>query len=408
VRLPAATSSSLPPAVVLGGLENSVSVARALRRQGVAVYAVGGAESPVRYSRACAGFHVLEEGPPQPQYLRWLLEAAPDGTVVFPCDDDAVEVVARHRGELDRLVPIEANDAALLDVLDKDRTYGRARAAGVPTPRTMMVSDDAQLEAAIARIGFPCALKPRHIHEFSRHFRRKVFLADDPGSLRRAFAETSAHGLQMIVTEIVPGPEDAYCSIFTYLDESSQPLVVFTKRKLRQNPPGFGVGCYHITHWDDAVAEMGLRFLQAIHFRGIANVEFKRDSRDGTLKLIECNARFTAANEILQRSGLDFANFVYRRQIGQAVAVPDRVRDDVYMWAPVQDTMSFLASHRRGQLSTRDWMGSLLHRQTLPLFAWRDPLPSLVNLYHMANRRRRRAAVAAEAGQASDTAAAAA
>jgi D-aspartate ligase len=407
VPTPAQSPGALPPAVVLGGLENAVSVARALRRQGVAVYAVGGAESPVRHSRACAGFHLLEPGPPQPQYLRWLLEAAPDGTVVFPCDDDAVEVVARHRAELDRLVPIEANDAALLDVLDKDRTYERARAAGVPTPRTMMVGDDAELEAAIAEIGFPCALKPRHIHEFSRHFRRKVFLAADAAELRQAFAETSAHGLQMIVTEIVPGPEDAYCSIFTYLDEHSQPLLVFTKRKLRQNPPGFGVGCYHITHWDDAVAEMGLRFLQAIDFRGIANVEFKRDVRDGTLTLIECNARFTAANEILQRSGLDFANFVYRRQIGQSVPAPGRVRDGVYMWAPVQDTMSFLASRRRGELTARRWAASLLHRQTLPLFAWSDPMPSLVNLYHMADRRRRRAAAGADAGQASDTAAAA-
>jgi predicted ATP-grasp superfamily ATP-dependent carboligase len=271
----------------------------------------------------------------------------------------------------------------------------------------MMVSDDAELEAAIVEIGFPCALKPRHIHEFSRHFRRKVFLAENAAVLRRAFAETSAHGLQMIVTEIVPGPEDAYCSVFTYLDERSQPLVVFTKRKLRQNPPGFGVGCYHITHWDDAVAEMGLRFLQAVDFRGIANVEFKRDARDGTLTMIECNARFTAANEILQRSGLDFANFVYRRQIGRPVSAPARVRDGVYMWAPVQDTMSFLASRRRGELSARQWAGSLLHRQTLPLFAWSDPMPSLVNLYYMADRRRRRGSVAGAAEQTSDTAAAA-
>ena len=74
-----------------------------------------------------------------------------------------------------------------------------------------------------------------------------MFVAEDAVALRRAFAETSVHGLEMIVTEIIPGPESAYCSMFTYLDETGEPLFLYTKRKLRQYPPGFGVGCYHVT-----------------------------------------------------------------------------------------------------------------------------------------------------------------
>jgi D-aspartate ligase len=373
--------------VVLGGLENALSVARSLARQGVAVHAVGGIDAPVRHSRSCTAFHLLERGDSKPQFLRWLLDRAPAGAVVLPCDDDAVEVVARHRAELvPRLIPIEANDAALLDMLDKDATYAHASAAGVPVPVTMAVSTDADVEAAIERIGFPCALKPRHIHEFTRHFRRKLFFVEDAGALRRAFAETSAHGLEMIVTEIIPGPESSFCSMFTYLDEAGEPLFLYTKRKLRQYPPGFGVGCYHVTHWDPAVAEMGLRLLRGAGFRGLANVEFKRDARDGSLKLIECNGRFTAVNELIARSGLDLANFVYRRQLGEAVELPARARDGVYMWWPVQDTIAFLITRHRGELTLRDWAGSLAQRQHLPMFAWSDPVPSALSLYWMGVR----------------------
>jgi D-aspartate ligase len=376
-----------PPAVVLGGLENALSVARSLARQGVAVHAVGGMDAPVRYSRSCTAFHRLEVGDPKPQFRRWLLDEAPDGAVVLPCDDDAVEVVARHRAELvPRLIPVEANDAALLDMLDKDATYAHARAAGVPVPITMAVSSAADVDAAIEQIGFPCALKPRHIHKFVRHFRRKVFVVEDAAALRRAFAATSALGLDMIVTEIIPGPESSYCSMFTYLDEDGEPLFLYTKRKLRQYPPGFGVGCYHMTHWDPSVAEMGLRLLREAKFRGLANVEFKRDARDGSLKLIECNVRFTAVNELITRSGMDLANFVYRRQLGEPVALPARARDGVYMWWPVQDTVAFVITHRRGELSLRDWAASLAQRQHLPMFAWRDPAPSAVSLYWMGVR----------------------
>ena len=376
-----------PPAAVLGGLENALSVARSLHRQGVDVHAVGTVDAPVRHSRSCTAFQRLEPGDSKPQFLRWLLDHAPAGAVVLPCDDDAVEVLARHRAELvPRLIPIEANDAAQLAMLDKDATYAHARSAGVPVPITRAISGDADVDAAIERIGFPCALKPRHIHEFARHFRRKVFVVEDAATLRAAVAATSAHGLEMIVTEIIPGPESSYCSMFTYLDEDSQPLFLYTKRKLRQYPPGFGVGCYHVTHWDPAVAEMGLRLLQPARFRGLANVEFKRDARTGTLKLIECNVRFTAVNELIARSGLDLANLVYRRQLGEAVEPPARARDGVYMWWPIQDTIACILNHRRGELSLSDWARSLAQRQHLPMFAWRDPAPSAAGLYWMGMR----------------------
>ena len=45
---------------------------------------------------------------------------------------------------------------------------------------------------------------------------------------------------------------------------------------------------------------------------------------------------------------------------------------------PVRDFEAFLELRRQGRLTFRQWLDSVLHRQTFPYFCWSDPLPSLV------------------------------
>ena len=59
-------------------------------------------------------------------------------------------------------------------MLDKEATYQRARAVGVPTPGTVIVRDAADVDRAVAELGFPCAVKPVHSHVWQRHFRAKL------------------------------------------------------------------------------------------------------------------------------------------------------------------------------------------------------------------------------------------
>jgi D-aspartate ligase len=384
-----------PPVLLLGGLENALSVARSLARRGVEVHALEEPGGVLRHSRACRSATPFA-GDVMAGWLDWLGSRAQPGSLVFPCSDTALELVALHGPALEEsgLVPIESSGPALLDVLDKQRTYEIARAAGIGAPRTVPLETLSDLERAVEEIGLPAALKPVHIHEYSRHFRGKVVLGRDLETLRDGFLRAQRVGVEMILTEIIPGAEARYCSYFTYLDESGRPLLHFTKRKLRQYPVGFGGGTYHLTEWADDVAEAGLAFLQAAGVRGLGNVEFKRDPRDGALKIIECNARFTGGNEIVRLAGLDLAWFTYARMTGRPLPAVDERRDGLRMWYPVQDTMAFVSARRRGELTLRAWVRSLLHRQTLPVWSARDPLPSLVLLGRLPLRvlRRRGAA----------------
>ena len=382
-----------PPAIILGGTGNAVSVARSLAAAGVEVYALGtGTWDPVRYSRACRHYVATEGGETtQRRWLEWL-EQGPHGAVVLPCDDDGVELIARHRADLvDRgYRPYEADDAVLLAMIDKSATHELAAKAGVPTPRTVTVKNMDGLTKAIDEIGLPCALKPLHSHVFRRRIGRvKAVVVHDADELSRTFARFSAQGVALLATEIIPGDDARFASYYSYLDEAGEPLFHFTKRKVRQFPTGFGGACYEVSQWDEEVATLGLRFFQGIGLRGLANVEFKRDPRDGGLKLIECNHRFTASNELIRIAGIDLALFVYNRLVGRATPETRTYRDGVHLWYPIEDFRSFWSSRRSGQTTVGAWLGSF-DRPHFPIFRWSDPTPTLSNVSRVFNRVRSR------------------
>jgi len=376
--------ADLPPAILLGGEVIAVSAARSLTRSGVRVHALGHPNDPVRHSRACREFaFVGAKAGVLERYLAWL-EHGPREGVVLPCNDEGIELVARHRAQLEQwgYRPIEANDEVALAMLDKERTHALARDAGVPTPRTYRVRTLEDAREAAASLDFPCALKPLRSHVFARHFgiTRKLLVAADERELEIAFAELHGLGVDMLATEIVPGRDDQFSSYYTYMDRDGEPLFHFTKRKLRQFPPRFGLGSYHETTWDPEVAHLGLRFFRSVGLRGVGNVEFKRDSRDGRLKLIECNHRFTAATDQVRHAGIDIPLLAYNRLVGRPDPPLDRYRSGKRLLLPVADLRAFLALRREDEETTLGYLRSVLRPQHFPMLDLRDPMPTVAAL----------------------------
>lgn len=389
-----------PPVLLLGGTVNALWAARSMARAGVTVYAAADGISPslVRHSRSVTGFlQVGGVATAQDEWLDWL-PRGPRGAVVLPCSDPGAELIAHHRDLLLELgyAPVEANDDVVLAMLDKSATYELAEKLGVEAPRTFAVQSLEDLANA-DRLDFPVALKPVHSHRSVHRLGRKAMVIGDSGELTVQTERLLSMGIGMVLTEVVPGPDSAYCSYYTYIDEHDRPLVHFTKRKPRQYPPGFGWGCFHETTWEPDVAEAGLRFLQGAGLRGLGFVEFKRDGRDGRLKLIECNPRLSAANELVRLAGIDLAMLAYERALGRTPALMGPYRTGLREWHPVADTRACLALRRAGELHLSEWAISLTPPLHLEIFDRHDVRPSLVNLVNrtrgrLAARARRRSA----------------
>jgi len=381
--------SSLPPAIVLGGEANALSIGRSLARYGVSVYAINDPSSPTRFSRHIRWIPMPAHSTPD-DWRRFLLEPPSErlrGAVLLAASDAALEFVATYRSELAPLYRIDISDTkAQLCMLDKLCTYQAAVAAGVPTPRFWSVASEADVTAVRDELVYPLIVKPRHSHIFEARFGRKFFMAGTFDETVNAVAVAHEGGTSVVLMEMIPGADDQLCSFYTYLDEHGRPMFEFTKRIIRRYPVNMGSATYHVTDHIPELREPALALLRHVGLQGVANVEFKLDARDGTLRLIECNARFTASNELLARAGFDLAVWVYRRILGDDPKMPDSYQAGLHLWSPTGDFRAFLALRAAGQLGWLGWIRGLLHRQAFAIMDWRDPMPSVVAHWRMGRK----------------------
>jgi D-aspartate ligase len=377
----AAKPGSLPPAILIGAdTANAVSIARSLGKHGIGVYLLCRPGTDPTYSRFARR---LDADAQDGGWVRFLLGPRSDwlrGAVLLACSDDGVELLLEHREALAERYALDICDPpGQWCFLNKLCTYEAARAAGVPAPLFWRADGPEAVYAHRHEYVYPLIVKPLFSHRFKKTFAGKYLVANDFDELIAAFERVHEQGVEVMLLEEIPGDDDRLCSCYTYIDEQGVPLFDFTKRIIRRYPEHQGFGCYHITDWNPEVLDLGLRLVRHVGLKGLANVEFKRDDRDGLLKVIECNVRFTAANEILVASGYDLPLFVYSRLVGRPEpALKDKhYKRDCRLWYPLADFLAFVELRRQGRLTTGAWLAGILHRQALPYFSWDDPLPSL-------------------------------
>lgn len=384
------------PVLLLGGGGNGVSAARNLSALGVRVCMSGGSGSWGTASRHCHKAYSIPDDMAQDEYWKDLLlspDRTLDGHILMALCDDSIAFLCANKTALSGRYIVEDFDADLRSaMLDKKETLELARRAGVPTPEFWAIDTMADLEAIRDRITFPVMVKPIHSHLFIPVFKRKLFIIEsDFDEVAEKVALAFDHGLEIMVVEMVPGPDDLLSSYYTYIDEDGVSLFDYTKCIIRRYPVNRGGACYHKSVWLPETAEMGQRFFASMPWRGMANIEFKCDPRDGLLKVIECNPRFTAAHRLVVAAGLPIDEMIYRRLTGQPVPTLRQSDQDLRMWNPVRDALAFWQMHRRGDLGFSQWIKSLLPgRKVMPLFSFGDPMPSLIRFMQEARRAFRR------------------
>jgi predicted ATP-grasp superfamily ATP-dependent carboligase len=300
------------------------------------------------------------------------------GWVLFPTADESAALVARRHQQLSEQFQLTSPPWRMLRWAHNKRlTYERAEALGLPYPRTWPVRSAAA--AAELELEFPVIVKPAVREEFNPLTAAKAWRADDRTALRdRLAAATELLDPELLVLqEVIPGGEH-----FSYaaLCERGRPLASVVARRTRQYPPDFGRASTFVETVDDPrVAALGDRFLAGIEFDGLAEVEFKRDPRDGVLKLLDVNARVWGWHTLCQRAGVDFPFLAYRLARGESV--PNVHAAAGIRWLRLStDLPTSLKQVARGNLSLLPYLRTLIARHESAVFARDDPWPGLVEL----------------------------
>ena len=333
-----------PPAVILNMYATGLGIARNLAQHGVRVYGLSvQTGAPGNYSRRCHPLACPDSAEEPERLLAFLMDLAvtlQDRPILFPTRDADIRFLDQNRADLSvcyRMLPPEGD--SLDAIMNKHRLAEAARAAGIPTPRTHRIGSRAELRDALPAIRYPVVAKPVYAQDWRKQEvadcvgRRKAVRIGNTRELEGFFSAIERVHPDLLLQEWVDGPDDHCHVLGAYRGRDDRWLGWFTARKLLQYPPGFGLGCMvRLTARPD-VEFLGKRLLEALAFRGVAEVEFKEDPATKELRLIEVNPRFWDQHALGLSCGVDLATLVYRDLCFEdhVESVPPRSSDGMWI-----------------------------------------------------------------------------
>ena len=377
--------------LLLGGAANSVSAARSLGKRNIKVSIAAPGKSFAAKSKYIKNHYVQPEGMDTMDFYYDLLlqqKCIKPETVIFACEDHAISVVAKNKTALTKKYILDIQKPQhQLDLLDKQKTLDLASSVNCPAPKYWPIKTLEDVINAIPEITFPVLIKPIHSHIFQKRFHKKLFLAEDRYGLKKQSQTVFDAGIDFMLCEFIPGPDSLLSSYYTYIDSEGEKLFDYTKQIERRSPVNFGGGTYHRSIWLPETADMGRQFFEGINFTGLGNIEFKRDLRDNQLKVIECNARFTAAQALVTHSGIDMPYLIYQYLVNNKRPDKTTFKDNVTLICPFEDFDAFRDLHAQGKITFFAWLNSVLRFHVFSYYTMFDPKPFLFAFYNEITKR---------------------
>jgi len=379
------------PVLILGWIPRIViTVARSLHSYGVQVdVADFTARSPIR-SRAVQRFLRLPRPDVNPaefaSQLRSLITA--NGyDMLIPCDDQALATMLEHYEDFNALLHVACPPPHILrNVLSKSCSLDAARSSGIRVPKTVLVTNSAQLRDLAASIPFPWILKPAEKEKHEEETKSR--LVKTASELEQAFPEPAEFISPLLLQEYCEGSGVG----IEMLIHNGECYGAFQHRRLKELPY---TGGYAVTalaeQLDPALFQSSLALLRTLNWEGVAMVEFKVNQLTGEPVFMEINGRYWGTLSLPVISGMNFPLYHWQLAHGEMPYVPANYAVGTkWRW-----TVGYVA--RLHQLFIHAWHSSaareafVLTLRQLPadfgfsmrdsLFKVTDPIPAIRELF---------------------------
>jgi len=371
-------------AVVIGGEHPGLGVARSLGRRGIPVCVIDDQHSISQFSRYVTRVFRVKDLRDENRTVDSVMEIGErfglKGWVLFPTRDETVAAFSRHRDRLAEFFRVTTGSfESVRWAWDKKNTYDLAAELGIPVPRTFNPRMERDLKELYAYL--PLALKPSVKENFFYATGAKAWRAETPDQLNEVFRKAiqQIRPEEILIQEIIPGNgqrQYSYCAFFR--DGVGHSTLV--AKRLRQHPREFGRAATYVeTIEHPEIEELSERFLRAINYYGLVEVEFKQDPRDGRFKLLDVNARTWGFHSISGPAGVDFPYLLYADQLGIQVE-RNRGRAGIGWLRLVTDLPTAASDLLDGELDLRSYWRSLRRTRSESVFCLKDPMPSVAEL----------------------------
>ena len=368
-RNPERAEPGWPPVVVAGGFQTGVVLMRNLVRRGLSVFCVEWfREQPCFRSVYGTSFECPNPDEKPAEWLEFMIGLSGRigvKPVLMSSADQFVTAIARHAVQLSPHFQFCQSAAAVQGLMaTKKRQYDLANEHGLPVPRTRFVSSAADMAdfASVAR--FPCLFKPLHAREWSQlppghPFRgQQLVLAPSPEELQQKYQTLAGLNPEVVVQEVIEGPDTAKLVYLSCYGRDGHRIGACMVRQLRTMPIYFGSASVVEPVSDPEADQLCDRFLHGIGYAGLCEIELKRDTRDGRIKMIEANPRYSVTADAAPYAGVDIGWLHYLDIIGQPVDFVTQDGRDFRHTVLLRDVLTVRSYRRAGLLTWRELIRS--------------------------------------------------
>ena len=291
----------------------ALTIARSLGKKGVDVTAAASKKRALAfYSKYCKNKVVYP--PPESgagRFVQKMLEIVKNGNheVLFTLGSPEMDVISRNR---DRFIPYVniplVDHETLMKAKDKGQILKIAMENDVPCPKTYFPEKISDVENIKDRLEYPVVIKPRR-----GRGAKGVTYINSPKELVPKFKEVVTKYGKSIIQEYIPhGGAYGFEALF---NKDSKLRAFFVHRRIREYPVTGGPSTLRESVYDPEAVKYGTKLLKALNWYGVAMVEFRKDPRDGKLKLMEINPRFWGSLALSVAAGVDFPYLLYKMAV---------------------------------------------------------------------------------------------
>lgn len=285
------------------------------------------------------------------------------------------------------------------EVIRKDECAEVLRSGDVPLPQTFALDRLDQIPRIVEEVRLPCLYKPAEKDTgqtfYARHGGLKAVEVDSRDSLASHLQEELQQGFRLIVQEkiLFGGPHEEI-PFYLYADAKHEIRMAATAIKETIQPHPFGTATVlRLSHHPELLVH-AQQVVRALRWRGILMIEFIRDQRDETWKVIEVNPRPWLFVDFFRRSGLNYLGHLHDDLEGRtshwpklATPGPDTLEaSPVHISLPTAIEPLLSAKERPRVEDVVTFLRGIEGRRSLTYLAPDDPEPGIAELADLAER----------------------
>jgi D-aspartate ligase len=358
-----------------GGL----GVVRSLGRLGVPVFGVYEQRfAPAAVSRYLSGRFVWRTDPEDADRfvdgMAAIGERLGRPTILIPTDDLGAILISDHAATLGRWFRFPQPPPGLAQQLaSKKRLFELCTKLGIPCPQASFPLSRQDVAEFAATARFPVVAKVIEAWMLPADAGvRSTTIVPDPEVLLALHhrLEGGPAGLLML-QEYIPRGAGQDWFFHGYCDARSECLVSFTGVKLRSYPMYAGPTTLGRSQDNKVLRGQAEELLRAISYRGIMDLDYRLDLRDGEYKLLDFNPRVGAQFRLFEdEAGVDVVRALHLDLTGRPVAQRPQAEGRVFI-VEHSDLVASVGYARAGDLDLRSWRSSLRGTHREP--AWFAP-----------------------------------